>query len=81
MNPELISSPTGVESDMQCLPVAEGLHQPRTSPQAESPALAGDRLDWDRHIPIAPKRRSGSIRVELEYGGRGKPTPVEDPWA
>jgi hypothetical protein len=81
MNPEITTSPTVVDSDMQCVPLAAESSQPHNSSQGETPALAGDRLDWDAHIPIAPKRRSGSIRVELEYGGRGKPTPVEDPWA
>ena len=81
MNPEIISSPTVVELDVQCVPVAAESHQPHDSSQGENPALAGDRLDWDAHIPIAPKRRSGSIKVELEFGGRGKPMPVEDPWA
>ena len=81
MNPEIITIPIAVQSDTQCVPVAAGAHQPRNPPQGESPAVAGEHLDWDAHIAIAPKRRSGSISVELEYGGRGKPTPVEDPWA
>ncbi len=47
----------------------------------ESSAGGEIRKHWDAHIPVAPKRRSGSIQVTLEFGGRGKPTPADDPWA
>jgi hypothetical protein len=37
-------------------------------------------LDWDAVIKVAPSRPSGMLTVSLEYGGRGTPTPVRDPW-
>ncbi len=37
-------------------------------------------LDWDASIEVAPKRPSGTLKVTLQYAGRGTPTPVEDPW-
>lgn len=40
-----------------------------------------DILDWDAYIEAPPPRRSGTIKVKLIYIGRGKPIPVEDPWA
>jgi hypothetical protein len=39
-----------------------------------------EMLDWDASIEKAPTRPSGTLIVTLEYAGRGKPTPVEDPW-
>ena len=40
-----------------------------------------NHLDWDVCIAKTPARLSGKIRVRLEYKGRSKPTPFEDPWA
>lgn len=45
------------------------------------PAYDENVLDWDARIEIPPPRRSGTIRVKLEYKGRSKPIPIDDPWA
>ena len=71
--------------------------QPGCSPQAtpepiveetrkasRAPAVAADDeeiLDWDVVIPTPPPRSAGKIPVQLRYLGRGKPLPVEAPWA
>lgn len=39
-----------------------------------------DILDWEYFIATPPPRASGTIAVKLEYMGRGKPLPAEDPW-
>ena len=39
-----------------------------------------DILYWDVSIVTPPPRPSGTIRVKLEYKGRNKPIPVENPW-
>jgi hypothetical protein len=39
-----------------------------------------EMLDWDVAIEVAPPRPTGTLSVTLEYGGRGTPTAVEDPW-
>ncbi len=38
-----------------------------------------DVLDWDACLEIPPPRRSGSIKVRLNFLGRGKPVPLVDP--
>ena len=38
-------------------------------------------LDWDFAIEAEPKRPKGKIRVTLQFSGRDKPFPEEDPWA
>ena len=40
-----------------------------------------DILDWETAIEPAPSRPSGWIEVSLEFAGRSKPLPEEDPWA
>jgi hypothetical protein len=45
-----------------------------------SKAYVDELLDWDAFIKVAPVRPSGTLMVTLEYGGRGKPTPLRDPW-
>ncbi|MBK8183314.1 MAG: hypothetical protein IPK63_10660 [Candidatus Competibacteraceae bacterium] len=37
-------------------------------------------LDWDYSMSAPPPRASGTIPVKLEYMGRGKPLPADDPW-
>ena len=49
-----------------------------SAPPVES---AEDILDWDPTITAPLPKRRGTIRARLLYGGRGKPIPVEDPWA
>ena len=38
-------------------------------------------LNWDFAIEAEPKRPKGKIRVKLQFAGRDKPLPEEDPWA
>lgn len=38
-------------------------------------------LNWDFAIEAEPKRRTGTIQVTLEFAGRDKPLPEENPWA
>ena len=38
-------------------------------------------LDWDFAIEAEPKRPKGTIEVTLQFAGRDKPLPEEDPWA
>ncbi len=80
MNPEVLSGLTALGADANSVPIGADSRQSQNSSQDTAATVEEDRLDWDVHIPIAPKRRSGSIRVTLEYGGRGKPMPAEDPW-
>ena len=81
MNPEMLNALTALGVDTASVPIGAGSSQSQNFSQDTAAAVEGDRLDWDVHIPVAPKRPSGSIHVKLEYGGRGKPTPAEDPWA
>jgi hypothetical protein len=37
-----------------------------------------DRLDWDACLDTPPPRRSGTIKVRLNFLGRGKPLPLAD---
>ena len=45
------------------------------------PAGSEERLDWDVALVTPPARPHGTIRVTLEYKGRSKPIPTDDPWA
>ena len=81
MNPEILNSLTALGADTNAVPISADSRQSQNSSQRTVAAVEEDRLDWDAHIPVAPNRRSGSVRVKLEYGGRGRPTPAEDPWA
>ena len=51
------------------------------SPSATDVTQTEDRLDWDEAIGTPPSRQHGTIRVILEFTGRSKPDPVDDPWA
>jgi len=43
--------------------------------------LDGDEiLNWDAAIEVAPERPFGTLLVTFKYAGRGRPTPVENPW-
>jgi hypothetical protein len=46
-----------------------------------STVFEDDVLNWDAAIELAPSRPGGTLTVTLHYAGRGKPRPVEDPWA
>jgi hypothetical protein len=81
MNREALNSPTALGTDADSVPIRANSRQSQSCSQGAEITVGEDRLDWDAHIAIAPKCPSGSIRVKLEYGGRGKPTPAEDPWA
>ena len=81
MNPEALNSLSALGSDADSVPISPDSRQSQNCSQGTEVTAGEDRLDWDAHIAIAPKRPSGSIRVKLEYGGRGKPSPAEDPWA
>ena len=54
-----------------------------TDQEQVAPVLSDgdDTLDWDVWIEAPPPRPTGTILVKLEFAGRGKPAPVEDPWA
>lgn len=45
-----------------------------------SKAYVDELVDWDAFIKVAPVRPTGTLMVTLEYGGRGTPTPLRDPW-
>ena len=49
-------------------------------PPTPSKAYVDELLDWDAFIKVAPVRPTGTLMVTLEYGGRGTPTPLRDPW-
>ena len=36
-------------------------------------------LDWDFCIETAPARRSGVVEADVEFVGRGRPIPLDDP--
>jgi hypothetical protein len=38
-----------------------------------------DILDWDVTIETPPPHRTGTIKVTLEYAGRGRPRAITDP--
>lgn len=38
-------------------------------------------LDWDAWLEEPPARATGAVQVKLNYRGRSKPLPVDDPWA
>jgi hypothetical protein len=60
-------------------PVVEETKKGGVRPVA--PADDEEILNWDVVIPTPPPRSAGKIRVELRYAGRGRPLPVDDPWA
>jgi hypothetical protein len=54
-------------------------HQPL---QAEERTETGDSpmiLDWDACLDMPPARPAGTVRVRLNFLGRGKPIPLADP--
>lgn len=54
-------------------------HRPR---QTDEHMEAGDSptiLDWDACLETPPPRPAGTIRVRLNFRGRGKPIPLADP--
>lgn len=51
------------------------------SPPGPMPVDESEILDWEASIDPPAPLRSGTIRVKLEYAGRGQPLPVDDPWA
>lgn len=38
-------------------------------------------LDWDFCIETLPKRPSGVVEADVEFVGRGRPIPLDDPHA
>lgn len=38
-------------------------------------------LDWDFCIENPPTRRSGVVEADVEFVGRGRPMPLDDPHA
>ena len=38
-------------------------------------------LDWEFAIESEPKRPKGTTQVTLQFAGRDRPLPEEDPWA
>jgi hypothetical protein len=81
MGPETIIGAVPANSDMLCPIVPAQANALQGPLQRESAVSADDRLDWDAHIPTAPRRRSGLIEVQLDYRGRGRPAPIDNPWA
>jgi hypothetical protein len=53
--------------------------QPGPSDDRTATADSPDRLDWDACLETPPPRRSGTIKVRLNFLGRGKPLPLADP--
>lgn len=47
---------------------------------APNTSYADELLDWEVFVKAAPVRPMGALFVTLEYGGRGTPTPLRDPW-
>ncbi len=39
-----------------------------------------DLIDWDFYQPAPPPKRSGTIKVKLQYRGHSRPIPEQDPW-
>ena len=81
MNFNVLNSLTVLGPDANSVPICTDVRQSLNLPQSAEAVVEENLLDWDAHIPFAPKRLSGSIQAKFEYGGRGKPTPIEDPWA
>ena len=62
------------------LPPTEETKKCESMPPAPAPMPEdSDTLDWDGSIEIPPPHRIGTIRVTLEYAGRGQPMAVPDP--
>jgi hypothetical protein len=64
------------------------LHKPSATAQRDSThttplpvEVVSDILDWDVTIETPPPRRTGMLRVTLEYVGRSKPIAVTEPLA
>ena len=53
--------------------------QPQPSDERTATVDSPDRLDWDACLDTPPPRRSGTIKVRLNFLGRGKPLPLADP--
>jgi hypothetical protein len=81
MNPEFATNSLPVASDISDVPLAPDMSGTQTCGSRDNQTTGDDRLDWDTCIPSAPRRPSGWIKVGLDYGGRGTPTAVDDPWA
>ena len=60
---------------------AEQLDQEDWGHAAPKPLEGAEMLSWDAAIDAPMPRRSGTVRVSLEFAGRGRPTPVDDPSA
>lgn len=52
--------------------------RPRQSDADTAAVDSPDRLDWDACLETPPPRRSGTIKVRLNFRGRGKPIPPAD---
>jgi hypothetical protein len=59
----------------------KSVEEPRKGRSAPVVTADDDILDWDAVIRTPPPRSAGKIQVQLRYRGRGKPLPVDDPWA
>ena len=57
---------------------------PQTNPSKDVTSIDSDVpevLDWDFCIETPPKRPSGIVEADVEFVGRGRPIPLDDPHA
>ena len=55
---------------------------PKTTPNIGANDLdneVSELLDWDFCIDTAPMRPSGVVEADVEFVGRGRPIPLDDP--
>ncbi|GEM_PF-6926190 len=62
------------------IPAATFVPPPDAVRPAES-AAQSEVMDWDATIEAVPLRPQGSMQVQLVFGGRSLPLPVDDPGA
>jgi hypothetical protein len=78
LNQNVPARPHSLQQDYVIVSVDDLIQELKLAP---SKFYADELLDWDAAIEVAPTRPSGTLTVTLQYAGRGKPTPIEDPWA
>lgn len=53
--------------------------QARQSDECTDPGDRPEILDWDAALETPPPRPTGTIKVRLNFLGRGKPIPLAEP--
>ncbi len=81
MNPDLFTNSVPIGPEIEDVPFLSQPSEAENRGKREAEVATDDRLDWDASIPVAPKRPAGWIDVTLEFGGCGKPSPIDEPWA